>query len=226
MHKLGALRDRGLSVNCAIDGGAATGSWALELRKIFPRATILCVEPRTDVQDELRRIAQANPGIHVAQVLLGPREDQVPFNEASDQSSVLNDATGRPYGQTTTATMATLDRLVEQQKLPWPDLVKLDLQGYELEALRGGLQSLDRAQAVLLEVSFLRLNAQSPIAHEVIAFMADRGFVVYDVLSLWHRPLDGALAQGDFLFLKQDHPLRRDTRWSADPATPHGEPRP
>jgi FkbM family methyltransferase len=218
-HKLRALKQRGFAVRCAIDGGAATGNWALELRQVYPDAAVLCVEPRADAQAALRELAQSNPGIHIANVLLGPREDQVSFNESSVRSSVLNDADGRSYGRTTTATMTTLDRLVEQQKLPSPDLIKLDLQGYELEALRGATRCLEHAQAVLLEVSFIPIQARSPIAHEVIAFMHERGFVVYDVFGLWHRPLDGALAQGDILFVRQSSSLLRDTRWAAGDVT-------
>jgi FkbM family methyltransferase len=213
-YKLEAAKRRGLKVKCAVDGGAATGNWALELKRIYPEAAVLCVEPRADAQEALRRLARENPGIHVADVLLGPREDQIQFNESRDQSSVLNDSSGKPFGRTTLAKMTTLDRLIEEHKLPWPDLIKLDLQGYELEALRGGGRCLEHAEAALLEVSFIRLQSQSPIVHEVIAFMRDRGFVAYDILGLWHRPLDGALAQGDFMFLKESSPLLRDTRWS------------
>ena len=223
-YKLQAIKRRGLVVRCAVDGGAAKGYWARELRQIFPHATVLCVEPRDDAQPELRQLALENPGIHVAQVLLGPREDRIPFNEASDRSSVLNDAAGQPYGRTATATMTTLDRLIERQKLPWPDLIKLDLQGYELEGLGGATRCLEHAEAVLLEVSFMRFQAHGPIAHEVIAFMNDRDLVLYDILGLWHRPLDGALGQGDFLFLKRGSRLLQDTRWESGVAGRDGQP--
>lgn len=216
-YKLRAMQRRGLQIRCAVDGGAAAGDWARELKQIYPDARVLCVEPRQDAQADLQRLQTELPGIVSSRVLLGASEGEVAFNESDVQSSVLNDHTGKPFGKSVAVTMTTLDRLIAQHALPAPDLIKLDLQGYELEALKGGAACLEKAQAVLLEVSFIRLQAGAPIAHEVIAFMHERGYVIYDILSLWQRPLDGALAQGDFLFLRADHSLLSDTRWSAAP---------
>ena len=109
--------------------------------------------------------------------------------------------------------MSPLDKLITQRQMPWPDLIKLDLQGFELDALRGSEQCLQHGQAVLLEVSFFEIQKGMSLAGEVIDFMRQRGFRIYDILALWHRPLDGALAQGDFLFLKEGHPLLRDESW-------------
>jgi hypothetical protein len=112
--------------------------------------------------------------------------------------------------------MTTLDRLVSKMGLPDPDLIKLDLQGYELECLRGASRCLQHAEAVLLEVSFIPFQNGMPLIGEVIPFMGERGFRVYDISALWHRPLDGALAQGDFLFLSERSKLLEDKRWSSE----------
>lgn len=214
-YKLRAAKRRGLQVTCAVDGGAAHGHWAQMIKGIYPDCDLLCVEPRSDVRDDLRALAREFSNVHVVTALLGPREADVDFNEMEDQSSVLMDHAGRPYGHASRAHMTTLDALVEREGLPPPDLIKLDLQGYELEAMKGAKRSLASAQALLLEVSFLRLQAGTPIAHEVIGFAHEHGFVIYDIPELWHRPLDGALAQGDVLFLREDHPLLQDKRYRA-----------
>jgi FkbM family methyltransferase len=214
--KLAKARDRGLNVRMAVDGGAAVGGWADEFKEIFPEAQLLCIEPREDAQPELRRRAAKHTGVTVAQTLLGASEGTVEFFESSDQSSILKDAGGRDWGKKVTAPITTLDALITKMNLPEPDLIKLDLQGYELECLRGATRCLAHAEVVVLEVSFIPFQAGMPTIGEVVPFMAERGFRVYDISALWHRPLDGALAQGDFLFVSNRSKLVADPRWSAE----------
>jgi FkbM family methyltransferase len=214
--KLAKARDRGLKVNMAVDGGAAEGFWAEELKKIYPDAQVLCVEPREDAQAELRRHAAALGGVSVAQTLVGASEGTIEFYESSHQSSIFKDASGAEWGKKVTAPITTLDSLITRMGLPDPDLIKLDLQGAELDCLRGAPRCLAHAEAVMLELSFIEIQRGMPLIGEVVTFMGERGFRLYDVTALWHRPLDGALAQGDFLFVANRSKLVADRRWSAD----------
>jgi FkbM family methyltransferase len=211
-YKLRATVARGLTIRSAIDGGAADGDWTRSLKEIAPDAQVLMVEPRGDAQPALRAMASSLPGVQVAQVLLGRENRTATFHEHGHQSSMLDAAEGG-LGGAREAEMATIDALVERHRLPPPDLIKLDLQGYELEALAGATKSLATAQLVLLEVTFIPFLKGCPLIGDVIPFMSERGFRVYDISGLWHRPLDGALAQGDFVFIRNDHPLIRDPRW-------------
>jgi hypothetical protein len=67
-----------------------------------------------------------------------------------------------------------------------------------------------------LEVTFIAMHQNMPLIGDVIPFMKERGFVCYDILGLWHRPLDGALGQGDFIFLNEKNKLLADPRWRAE----------
>lgn len=214
--KLKALKQRGVTFNVILDGGAHEGGWTKSILPIFPDATYVMVEPRDDIQPTLKAMSATNKKLIVIQSLLGASEGQVQFHHDKDRSSILPDATGENFGHLETAQMTTLDRIFETTGLPMPDFIKLDLQGAEVEALKGGTRCLQNAQAVLLELSLMPFQKGQPIFAEVIAFMNDRGFVLYDIPALWHRKLDGALGQGDFFFLRADHPLRRDPRWSLD----------
>ena len=213
--KLARIRDRGLRVLTAVDGGAAEGEWAAEFKVIFPQAKLLCIEPREDAQAELKRRASELKDVHVAQTLVGAEEGTVTFYQSSHQSSVLPDSAGGDWGKKVTAPVTTLDALVTRMQLPDPDLIKLDLQGYELECLKGAARCLQRAEAVILEVSFIELQKGMPTVRDVVPFMSQRGFRLYDIAALWHRPLDGALAQGDFIFVADRSKLVADSRWSA-----------
>ena len=101
------------------------------------------------------------------------------------------------------ATLRTLDSILATDNFPQPDLIKLDVQGYELEVLKGSETALAGAEAVLMEVSIVELYQESPVLHHVTAFMAERGFRAYDICSLLRRPLDRALCQIDIIFVKE-----------------------
>ena len=65
-----------------------------------------------------------------------------------------------------------------------------------------------------MEVSFFPFQKGMPIFHEVCQFLVKHGFVVYDILCLSLRPLDGATGQADILFLKETSPLRTNNKWN------------
>jgi hypothetical protein len=56
-----------------------------------------------------------------------------------------------------------------------PDLVKLDIQGFELKALMGATSTFSRTEMFIMEVSLFEFFNGQPLAREVIAFMAERG---------------------------------------------------
>ena len=56
---------------------------------------------------------------------------------------------------------------------------------------------------VILEVSLFQFVEGGPELHNVVAFMKAKGFVAYDMFGGHTRPLDGALAQVDIVFVKE-----------------------
>lgn len=100
-------------------------------------------------------------------------------------------------------------------KFPSPDFVKLDVQGYEIEVLKGADRILQSAEFVLLEVSIWQYNAGSPLLGTVVDWMSARGFRVYDLFEFSRRP-DDVLVQMDLLFVREDSALLADqvTRFS------------
>ena len=217
-YKLQQIKARGLRFRSAVDAGAADGMWARSFKAVYPAARLLCVEPRADTQAALQEFAAGWPDVEIAQALLASGRTAVGFHLHGDQSSMLANSQGQPFGRWVTLETRPLDELVKERALEWPDYLKLDLQGAELEALEGGRGCLEHAEAVQLELSFLHFQRGQPLAADVFAFMAQHGFCCYDIFSLWPRPLDGALAQGDFLFLRANNPLRQDCRWSKQSA--------
>jgi hypothetical protein len=170
-------------------------------------------------------VARSRGGIQVAQAVLGEVEGKAVFSELGEQSSLFPNSQGKRFGAVSEVPVTTLDRLCEGFSIARPDLIKLDLQGAELACLRGATQCLAHAQVVILETNLLGLYQGTPLVADVLQFMRERGFRLHDILSLFQRPSDGALAFGDFLFLRDGHPLFLDQSWSPSAAWERGNAR-
>jgi hypothetical protein len=94
-----------------------------------------------------------------------------------------------------------------------PDLIKIDVQGFELEVLQGCQSCFGFTELFIIEVSFFKTHPERPVFLDVANFMDGKGYVVYDFADLKHRPFDGALGQADVCFVKRDGVFTRHKRW-------------
>jgi FkbM family methyltransferase len=108
----------------------------------------------------------------------------------------------------------TLDTVIEKNNYPLPDFIKLDVQGHELEVLKGAEKCIAHSEVCLLEVTFLNLNNGDPLILEVLNFMDARDFQAYDISQFMRRPLDKALYQADIFFVKKHSPLLKARTWN------------
>jgi hypothetical protein len=92
------------------------------------------------------------------------------------------------------------------------------VQGFELEVLAGAQSTLDRTEVVVSEVSLLPYNKGAPLMHEVIAYLAEREFLPYDICGGLRRTSDMALFQTDMIFARRGSELRaRRKFWDDEP---------
>ena len=85
-------------------------------------------------------------------------------------------------GKQRKTSVVTIDSLLSETYPDFvPDLIKLDIQGFELEALSGANTTFGRTEVFIVETSVIRLSAMSPFTREVISFMFDRGYELYDI---------------------------------------------
>ncbi|MCX2431361.1 FkbM family methyltransferase [Pedobacter sp. GR22-10] len=206
------LKNLGFEPKNILDIGAYEGNWGIEIAEIFPEAHILMIEGQRSKEDKLLKIAKNLKNAEVLIALLGAEVKMVNFNIYETASSVFteNNVTNAKIEE---VQLNLLDDILENQYTNAIDFIKIDTQGYELEILKGGLKTLHNAQAVLLEVSLLNIYNDAPLVDQVMAFMSENGYALYDICTLMPRPYDKALFQSDFLFLKKDHLLRSSSRW-------------
>jgi len=114
----------------------------------------------------------------------------------------------RAAGLQRSVPVTTLDSLVAEGSVAPPELVKIDVEGYELEALRGGESLFRTAQVFIVESSLFCQEGLRSTFQEVLQFMREREFVLYDFAEFWRRPSDGALTLVDGVFTRKSGPLR------------------
>jgi FkbM family methyltransferase len=204
------LRSVGFDPKVVYDIGCASGEWAQMAAKLWPAAQIYGFEPNQTERENLEAVKRQLAHFEFFQSFLGPEAGTVTYVNRGHQTSLLDDTAKPPDSSAVVkAPVRVLDQMIQQGEIRPPDFMKLDVQGFELDVLRGGERALAHAQAVLLEVSFRPLGPNCPLAHDVIAFMTNRNMIVYDVMGILRRQSDDALFQMDLLFVKKDHPLAR-----------------
>ena len=198
-----------------IDAGAFRGDWTRLALGVFPEAQVLMIEPQTMHREALAALTAAHPGVKLRHALLGAAPRKVRFLVEGTNSRVLSPNWEPPAGsQIEEHQVETLADIVAQEGFADCDLLKLDLQGHELDALSGAGALFGRCEVIIVEVSWLRIG-EVPLAHEVIARFDAAGYRLYDVFGHNYRPLDRALWQTDFVFVRVNSPLIGDLRWSA-----------
>lgn len=78
------------------------------------------------------------------------------------------------------------------------DFIKLDVQGSELDIIRGGENTIKNTTFVMAEVSLLEYNQGAPLIDAVVDKMVELGFCIVDVVD-YHRS-NGIIIQLDLLF--------------------------
>jgi hypothetical protein len=120
-------------------------------------------------------------------------------------------APGELHCPSTTLDALLADRLAREDRA----LLKLDLEGHELKALRGGVRVLQLVEVVLTELQFFEINGNGrPLFGDVVSFFRDRGFELYDFACLSARPRDLRLRMGDVIFARRDSALLVDRSWA------------
>jgi FkbM family methyltransferase len=212
------LRDRGLRCAVIFDVGAHRASWSRMAQQIFADAHFTLIEPLLEMQEELEHFCVEHPGSRYFLAGAGARKGEltltIPDDLAGSSFLPAPDENQLTDGRQRIVPIITIDDVIAQSP-PIPDLMKLDIQGFELEALKGASTTFGRTAAYILEVSLFSFSdvPGMPEFYEVVRFMKERGYVVYDFPGFLRRPLDGALGQCDVCFVEENGRFRTSHDW-------------
>jgi len=176
-----------------IDVGANQGQFAVAAAWCFPLAKIFSFEPVPSTVEVLRKNTRRIPRVTVCPVALGAGNGELKFfeNAYSHASSALPVHVNQSglWPQTASAReikvpVKTLDSWDFQGPLLGPVLLKLDVQGFEREVLKGAGNLLPKVDYLVFEASFVRLYEGEPLFEEMHEFVGRLGFGIVGPVGL------------------------------------------
>lgn len=199
-----------LNFDFIVDVGANRGQFALISRKIFPHAKIHSFEPLAEPAQIFKNVFGNDPNItlHICAIGREKTTATIHVTSADDSSSMLpvtkmqsSMFPGAAEKETRQVTVLPLSQVLGDISIPPASLLKIDVQGFELEVLKGSEDILDKFSHLYIECSFIELYEGQALAHQVVAWLEQRNFVLSSVHNLYYGK-KGMAIQGDFLFSK------------------------
>lgn len=199
-------------IRTVIDVGANTGQFARMIRRVFPDARLLCFEPLKECFRALEQGLAALPpakGFHLA---LGSKTNTVEMHRSNftPSSSILTmaDLHKEEWPQSAChsperVNVARLDDVLVGEDVVRDVLIKVDVQGYEGEVIRGGEQAIRNAAVAVIETSFRELYNGQPLFDDVYRMMRDLGFAYCGSADQHASHRNGEVMFADAIFENQ-----------------------
>lgn len=199
---------RHLMCETVVDVGANRGQFALMARYCFPSAKIISFEPLPRPAEIFRRVFAHDEGVFLHEAAVGPVEEMrgMHISARDDSSSLLPISSlqskifpGTAEVSVYEVRVAPLDAFVALNEIVSPALLKLDVQGFEYEALSGCKTLLSQFDFVYCECSFVELYSGQKLAADVVEWLSQNGFRLKGIYNPAYDA-GGVAIQADFLF--------------------------
>jgi FkbM family methyltransferase len=207
------VKNLGIRPRTVFDVGVATGTNGYY--GAFEDVRYVLIEPLEESAPFMKQIVETYPGSIAIQAAAGPEAGEQDFMicpKLSGSSFLLK----RRGATVRRVPVVTLDGVVQEHALEGPFVIKLDVQGFELEVLKGAVQTLRQTDILILEASLWadRKGRGMVKLADLISWLDGRGFVLYDIANLARRSVDAAMTELDLVFCPADSPLRNNRAYS------------
>lgn len=205
-----------LDIKTILDIGANKGQFARLAREVFADATIYSFEPLPDCFAELKMALPDDKNFFPFENAIGSREETLEFFRSfhTPSSSFLKmeelhkeafpESQEGQSAEPTIVKVKTLDGVLGGETLEKNILVKIDVQGFEMEAIEGAKNILADARIVILEMSFLKIYENQPLFHDVYEKMYNLGFRFRGSLAQMLHPTTDEIVQTDAIFVREN----------------------
>jgi len=188
-----------------LDIGANVGQFYNEIKNIFPNSYYYLIEGSESCEVVLETL-----NVDYSICLLSDSEKEVDFYIRKNEPRCTGNSI---YRENTSfydddqiiiekKQTKTLSNLLNNQKF---DLIKIDVQGSEIDIINGGLDIIKEAKGILMEVSLMEYNQNAPTKDFVYEYMDNLGFKPVELIGNINHPLTYELIQQDILFLNKKY---------------------
>ncbi len=184
------------------DIGASNGSWTWTVAKVLKDATFHLFEPQFESDpsyaETIANVKRYTANVTLHPIALGAKNGKGKLNlfSTSAAASMLDPT---PVGRlkqfmqgtlgrsSRTVPVHRLDDYARARKLAPPDLIKMDVQGFELEILKGAEGILGGAKVIMTECWLKKsYGPMTPLFSDIIAYLEPKGFVLIDVGDIFY----------------------------------------
>ena len=206
------LASTGFKPETVVDVGVATDTE--ELYKWFKESRFIFVEPLEEFEPNLQSLISKYNGNYVLGAA-GSYDGEIEIAVTADLGGTsmyehkksndeqLQTELGMPLTVPRKVPVYKLDTIWNALEATGPAILKVDVQGAELEVLRGAENCLDNFEIVVVEVGLVETYQGQPLFDDFIAFMYGKGFKVIDFINAGYGN-NGVLVETDVVFAKKD----------------------
>jgi FkbM family methyltransferase len=197
--------------NLLVDVGAADGTISQKLTEAFPRSTAYAFEPIPSTFRLLKERVSGNKNIIAVNKGLGSEEKELTihlsrritsssfFDIEKHISNEFFSENLRDVGSESVV-VSTMDKEIPSHQRV--NILKMDVQGFELEVLKGGKETLKRTAIVVIEMQNHDLYVGAPKYYDIDKFLRESSFELYDMIPSIRQ--DKKLYEWDSIYVNKD----------------------
>ncbi len=168
------------------DIGGYKGTWSYTAYKLCPTVKhVVFFEPQEKFIKDIETLEMPNIKKVIYHCGLGNTEEEQFIKGGTHSASFLDISKNQTryfpksvYDKKEKVKIRILDTVYKNARLPYPDTIKIDVQGFELKVLKGGLEVLKKAHYLIIELSLQQFYKNQPSLAETISFLGKNNYVM------------------------------------------------
>ena len=202
---LHSLQSKNFNPKFIVDVGCAYGEWTKKMLKYFPNSNFYLYDANEDNKVELEKLCKKNKNISYQINLLSEDNKNYKFFKMGYGSSIFEEQTNHKRQAIELKSKKLSEILPKIITTKNNNLIKLDVQGSELKVLDGLDNYLTHFEIIIMETSIHKYNKNAPLFDEVIAYMHNKKYTLYDLFDFKRTGYENSfLLQVDCVFIRND----------------------
>ena len=207
---LKSLQNKNFNPNYIVDVGCGHGEWTKKMMKFFENSNFVLFDANEDNKKKLDQLVIENKNIMYHLTLLSDDNKNYEFFKMGYGSSVYEEQTTHKREVKNIKSQRLVDVLPSNLKKSNNNMIKLDVQGSELKILKGLDDFINKFEIIILETSLHNYNNDAPLFNEVLTFMTNKNYKLYDLFDFKRLGNDESfLLQFDCVFVRNESKISK-----------------